>query len=30
VRRLEGEPALGAVTLALAAARGEVALPTYV
>jgi N-acetylglucosamine kinase-like BadF-type ATPase len=30
VRRLEEEPALGAVTLALAAARGPVALPSYV
>ena len=30
VRRLEVEPALGAVTLALAAARGPVAIPSYV
>jgi N-acetylglucosamine kinase-like BadF-type ATPase len=30
VRRLEAEPALGAVTLALSAARGPVSLPTYV
>ena len=29
VRQLEAEPALGAVTLALTAARGQVALPTY-
>lgn len=30
VRRLSVEPARGAVTLALAAARGEVVLPTYI
>jgi N-acetylglucosamine kinase-like BadF-type ATPase len=30
VRRLEIEPAHGAVTLALAAARGEVVIPTYI
>src|SRR5688572_13822884 len=30
VRRLEEEPARGAVTLALAAARGPVAIPSYV
>jgi N-acetylglucosamine kinase len=30
VRRLDGEPARGAVTLALAAARGQVALPAYI
>ena len=30
VRRLEVEPAFGAVTLALAAARGHVSLPSYV
>ena len=30
VRRLETEPALGAVTLALSAARGQVAIPAYV
>jgi hypothetical protein len=30
VRRLEIEPANGAVTLAIAAARGEVVIPTYV
>jgi N-acetylglucosamine kinase-like BadF-type ATPase len=30
VRRLDAEPALGAVTLALAAARGPVAIPSYI
>ena len=30
VRPLEAEPAVGAVTLALAAARGQVALPVYI
>lgn len=30
VRRLEAEPATGAVTLALAAARGPVAVPSYI
>jgi N-acetylglucosamine kinase-like BadF-type ATPase len=30
VRRLEVEPAHGAVTLALAAARGQVAIPSYI
>lgn len=30
VRRLEVEPALGAVTLALAAARGHVVIPSYI
>jgi N-acetylglucosamine kinase len=30
VRRLEGEPARGAVTLALAAARGQVVIPSYI
>jgi len=30
VRRLEAEPATGAVTLALAAARGTLALPAYI
>jgi N-acetylglucosamine kinase-like BadF-type ATPase len=30
VRRLEVEPAVGAVRLALAAARGSFAMPTYV
>jgi len=30
VRRLEAEPALGAVTLALTAARGQVAIPAYI
>jgi N-acetylglucosamine kinase-like BadF-type ATPase len=30
VRRLEGEPARGAVTLALAAARGQVVIPFYI
>ena len=30
VRRLEVEPAIGAVTLALAAARGDVVIPSYI
>jgi N-acetylglucosamine kinase-like BadF-type ATPase len=30
VRRLDAEPALGAVTLALSAARGPVAIPAYI
>jgi hypothetical protein len=30
VRRLEIEPANGAVTLAIAAARGNVVVPTYI
>jgi hypothetical protein len=30
VRQLTAEPALGAVTLALAATRGPVAIPAYV
>jgi len=30
VRRLDVEPAIGAVRLALAAARGSFAVPTYV
>jgi glucosamine kinase len=30
VRRLEVEPAIGAVRLALAAAKGSLAVPTYV
>jgi hypothetical protein len=30
VRRLEIEPAFGAVTLALAAAQGRVQLPSYI
>jgi hypothetical protein len=30
VRRLETEPAQGAVTLALASARGQVVIPSYI
>ena len=30
VRRLEVEPAQGAVTLAIAAARGQIVIPSYI